>query len=122
LGICAGIWSPIGGTPDTQLFYLPLQGAAFEAQHLGGTGSLKVDGKVASTQTLEHTLPLTKPLDTVFNIGDAAGTHLDDKDYKIPFKFTGKIHKLNIKLEPPQLSPEDIKKLKEAEVKMNANK
>ncbi len=61
---------------------------------------------------MEHTLPLPKPLDTVFNIGDAAGTPLDDNDYKIPFKFTGKIDNLKLKLEPPQLSPEDIKKLK----------
>jgi hypothetical protein len=41
---------------------------------------------------------------------------------KIPFKSTGTIDKLTIKLEPPKLSPEDVKKLKEAEVKMNANK
>ena len=88
----------------------------------GGTGMLKVDGKVVSTQTLDATLPLTKPLDTVFNIGDAAGTPLDDKDYQIPFKFTGKIDKITIKLEPPKLRPEDVKMLKEAEAKLNANK
>src|SRR5208283_5439597 len=35
----------------------------------GGTGTLKVDGKVVSTQTLEHTLPLVKALDQTFNIG-----------------------------------------------------
>lgn len=39
----------------------------------GGTGTLKVDGKVVATQKMEHTLPLTKPLDTVVNIGDAGG-------------------------------------------------
>jgi arylsulfatase len=80
----------------------------------GGTGTLKVDGKAVATQKLEHTLPLAKPLDDVVNIGDAAGTPVDDNDYQIPFKFTGKINKLTITLEPPQLTPEDIKKLKEA--------
>ncbi len=39
-------------------------------------------------------MPLTKPLDTVFNIGEAAGTPLDDADYAIPFPFDGKIDKL----------------------------
>jgi len=88
----------------------------------GGTGTLKVDGKAVSTQKMEHTLPLTKPLDTVVNIGEATLTPVDDKDYQIPFKFTGKIDKITIKLEPPKLSPNDIKKLKEAEMKMEANK
>ena len=35
----------------------------------GGTGTLKVDGKVVSTQKLERTLPLVKPLDQSFDIG-----------------------------------------------------
>jgi len=88
----------------------------------GGTGKLKVDGKTVATHKLAHTLPMTKPLDTVVNIGDATLTPVDDKDYQIPFKFTGKIAKITIKLEPPELSPNDIKKLKEAEMKMEANK
>ncbi len=86
----------------------------------GGTGTLRVDGKQVDTQTLEHTLPMTKPLDTVVNISDATLTPVDDKDYQIPFKFTGKIDRITIRLEPPELSPDDIKKLKEAEQKMAA--
>ncbi|OSI60258.1 arylsulfatase [Bradyrhizobium canariense] len=82
----------------------------------GGTGALKVDGKVVSTQKIEHTIPLTKPLDTVVNIGAAAGTPVDDGDYKIPFRFTGKIDKLTIALDRPKLTPEDVRKLKEAEL------
>ncbi|MGW8321616.1 MAG: hypothetical protein ACWGSD_08705, partial [Thermodesulfobacteriota bacterium] len=62
------------------------------------------------------------PLDTVVNIGDATLTPVDDQDYQIPFKFTGKIDKITIKLEPPTLTPDDVKKLKEAEARMNANK
>jgi hypothetical protein len=87
----------------------------------GGTGTLKVDGKAVATHAIEHTVPLTKPLDTVFNIGDAAGTPLDDADYSIPFPFSGTIDKVTIKLEPPQLSPEDLKKLKAAEAKQAAD-
>jgi hypothetical protein len=88
----------------------------------GGTGTLKVDGKEVSTQKIEHTLPMAKPLDTVVNIGEASLSPVDDADYEIPFKFTGKIDKITITLEPPKLTPEDVKKLKEAEAKMNANK
>jgi len=88
----------------------------------GGTGTLKVDGKTVATQKMEHTLPLTKPLDTIFNIGTAEGTPVEDKDYKIPFPFTGKIDKLTITLEPPKLTPEDEKKLKEAQMRQAADK
>ena len=88
----------------------------------GGTGTLKVDGKVVSTQKMEFTVPLTKPLDTVVNIGTAAGTPVDDADYKIPFKFNGTIAKLTILLEPPKLTPEDVQKLKTAEARQAADK
>jgi arylsulfatase len=88
----------------------------------GGTGTLKVDGKVVSTQKMEFTVPLTKPLDTVVNIGTAAGTPVDDKDYQIPFKFTGKINKVTILLDPPKLSPQDIQRLKTAEMRKAADK
>jgi len=88
----------------------------------GGTGTLKVDGKVVATEKVAHTLPMTKPLDTVVNIADATLTPVDDKDYQIPFPFTGKINKIAITVEPPQLSPADIKKLQEAEIQMESNK
>jgi arylsulfatase len=56
------------------------------------------------------------------NIGTAAGTPVDDKDYKIPFKFTGRIDKLTITLDPPKLTPEDVQKLKAAEMRRAADK
>ena len=87
----------------------------------GGTGTLKVDGKVVSTQKMEQTLPLTKHMDDVYNIGDASGTPVDDKDYQIPFKFTGKINHLTIKVDRPKLSEQDIQKLQEAEIKSKLN-
>ena len=88
----------------------------------GGTGTLIVDGKVVSTQKMEQTLPLTKHTDAVFNIGDASGTPVDDKDYQVPFKFTGKINHLTIKVDRPKLSQEDIQKFEEAQRKSELNK
>ena len=80
-----------------------------------GTGTLKVDGKAVSTQTLDRTVPLTLPWDETFDIGSDTGTPVDDGDYQVPFKFTGKIDKLAISVEPPMLTDQDKKKLMEAE-------
>jgi len=85
----------------------------------GGTGTLKVDGKVVSTQTLEHTVPLTLPWDETFDIGSDTGTPVDDQDYRVPFNFAGKIDKLTVSIEPPRLTPADVASLKAAEAKAN---
>ena len=81
-----------------------------------------LDGKAVSTRKLEFTLPLTKPLDTVVNIGTAAGTPVDDKDYAIPFRFNGRIDKLTVVLEPPKLTPEDVNKLRQAQARQAADR
>jgi len=80
----------------------------------GGTGSLSVDGKVVSTLTMERTVPLVLPIDETFDIGSKTGTPIDDRDYQVPFVFTGKIDKLTISIDPPKLTPEDAQKLKAA--------
>ena len=36
---------------------------------------------------------------------------MNDEDYKPPFPLTAKLNKLTIKVDRPQLSPEDVKKL-----------
>jgi arylsulfatase A-like enzyme len=80
-----------------------------------GTGVLKVDGKEVATQKMDHTIPLIMQWDETFDIGSDTGTPVDDEDYQVPFKFTGKLNKLTIKIDRPQLSPEDEKRLMEAE-------
>jgi arylsulfatase len=80
----------------------------------GGTGTLKVDGKAVSTKRMERSIPLALPLDQTFNIGTSAGTPVDDKDYKVPFPFTGKINKVTLAVDRPKLTPEDEKKLMQA--------
>jgi arylsulfatase len=78
-----------------------------------GTGVLKVDGKVVSTQTMEHTIPIILQFDETFDVGADTGTPVDDKDYQVPFKFTGKLNKLTLSIERPKLTPEDERKLME---------
>jgi arylsulfatase len=80
-----------------------------------GTGVLKVDGTEVATQKMEHTLPLILQWDETFDIGSDTGTPVDDQDYQVPFKFTGKLSKLTIKMDRPQLTPADEKRLREAE-------
>jgi arylsulfatase A-like enzyme len=79
-----------------------------------GTGTLRVDDKIVATQTMDHTIPLTLPWDETFDIGSDTGTPVDDGDYHVPFAFSGKIDKLTIALDPPKLTPEDVKKLEAA--------
>jgi len=79
-----------------------------------GTGTLKVDGKAVSTQKMEHTIPLILQWDESFDIGSDTETGVNDADYQPPFRLTAKLNKLTIKVDRPQLSPADIKKLEAA--------
>jgi arylsulfatase len=80
-----------------------------------GTGVLRIDGKEVATQKMEHTIPLILQWDETFDVGSDTGTPVDDKDYQVPFAFNGKLAKLTIKLDRPQLTPQDEKKLMDAE-------
>jgi hypothetical protein len=72
----------------------------------GGTGTLKVDGKEVASQKMENTLPLILQWDETFDIGSDTGTPVDDQD---------KFSKIAVKVDRPQLSPDDIKKLEAAQ-------
>jgi arylsulfatase A-like enzyme len=78
-----------------------------------GTGTLKVDGKVVATETMPHTMPMILQWDEAFDIGSDTLTGVNDADYQPPFALTAKLNKLALKVDRPQLSPEDIKKLEE---------
>jgi arylsulfatase len=79
-----------------------------------GTGTLKVDGKVVATKRMEKTLPMILQWDESFDIGSDTLTGVNDADYKPPFALSAKLNKLTVKLDRPQLSPADIKKLQAA--------
>ena len=79
-----------------------------------GTGTLKVDGNVVATKKMEKTIPIILQWDESFDIGSDTITGINDADYLPPFPLTAKFNKLTIKIDRPQLSPEDIKKMEEA--------
>jgi hypothetical protein len=64
---------------------------------------------------MEHTLPLILQWDENFDVGADTGTPVDDKDYQVPFKFTGKLNKLTLKIDRPHLTPADEARLREAQ-------
>ena len=80
-----------------------------------GTGTLKVDGKVVATKAMPKTVPMILQWDESFDIGSDTETGVNDADYKPPFAFTGKLNKLTLRLDRPQLSPADIEKLQAAQ-------
>ena len=63
---------------------------------------------------MERTLPMILQWDESFDIGSDTLTGVNDADYQPPFALTAKLNKLTIKVDRPQLSPEDIKKLRAA--------
>jgi arylsulfatase len=79
----------------------------------GGTGVLKVDGRVVASEKMERTIPLILQWDETFDVGADTGTPVDDKDYQVPFQFTGKLNKLTLSIDRPKLTPEDIRRLEQ---------
>lgn len=69
----------------------------------GGTGVLSVDGMQVASQAIPHTIPFLATIDESFDVGVDTRTPVDDKDYKVPFRFTGTLDKLTVKVGPPQI-------------------
>ncbi len=80
-----------------------------------GTGTLKVDGAEVDTKKMEKTLGMILQWDEAFDVGSDTLTGVNDADYKPPFELTAKLDKLTIKVDRPQLSPDDIAKLQQAQ-------
>jgi arylsulfatase len=78
----------------------------------GGTGVLKVDGKAVDSKKIPNTLVAIFQWDETFDVGSDTGTPVDDKDYSCPFKFTGTIEKVTIKVGPVDLRAPEKSELK----------
>jgi arylsulfatase len=73
----------------------------------GGTGTLTVDGKTVDSHPMAHSLGGGLPWCETFSVGIDTSTAVDEKDYQVPFAFTGKLNKLTVKLGPKQVSAEE---------------
>jgi arylsulfatase len=63
---------------------------------------------------MPKTLPMILQWDESFDIGSDTLTGVNDTDYKPPFTLTARLNKLTVKVDRPQLSPADIRKLQAA--------
>jgi arylsulfatase len=72
----------------------------------GGKGTFSVDGKTVAEARLEKTNPLGKfTLDESFDVGmDSGSPVIDEYAEKMPFKFTGMLRKVEIKLDEGKLT------------------
>jgi len=75
----------------------------------GGAGILKVDDKVVASSKIPHTIPFLMVIDETFDVGLDTRTPVDDSDYQVPFRFTGKVAKLTFELGREQLTEDDYK-------------
>ena len=53
---------------------------------------------------MPYTIPFLVSLDESFDVGVDTRYGMDDNDYQPPFRFTGKLDKLTIKVMPPQMT------------------
>jgi arylsulfatase len=74
-----------------------------------GAGALSVDGKEVASKKVPHTIPFLISIDETFDVGLDLRTPVDDKDYQVPFRFSGKISKVTFKLGEEQLTEADRK-------------
>ncbi len=82
----------------------------------GGTATLFVDEKQVAEVKVPQTLMARFSLDETFDIGEDTGTPVvEDYASKMPFKFDGKLKRVAVVLQPEKLTPEEQKKLLEAE-------
>ena len=76
---------------------------------------------MVDTKKMERTLPMILQWDESFDVGSDTLTGVNDADYKPPFAFTGKLDKLTLKVNRPQLTPAEIRTL-EAAMKAKAQR
>ena len=75
----------------------------------GGTGVLKVDGKEVDTQKMEHTLPfILHGMKALISV-PIRGHRVNDQDYQVPFKFTGKLNKITLTIDRPSSRPRTLR-------------
>jgi arylsulfatase len=85
----------------------------------GGSGVLSVDGQPVASKNVPHTVPFLFTIDETFDVGVDLRTPVDDNDYQVPFRFTGKLSKVTINLKPEQLGAQEKKQWDEEVRRVN---
>jgi arylsulfatase len=61
--------------------------------------TLFVDNAQVAQGRIDRTVPIRVSADETFDVGEDSGTPLN-RDYDVPFRFTGELHKLVVELKP----------------------
>lgn len=83
----------------------------------GGSGTLSVDGAQVAQRALPRTLPFTWAWDETLDVGLDTGTPVDDRDYQVPFEFTGKLDRVTVDLGESSVTPEGMREFQEKAAK-----
>jgi len=79
----------------------------------GGTVTLSVDGKTVAQGRVDRTYAFRVSLDETLDFGEDTGTPVSE-DYAVPFRFTGTLHRVLIRLADTQLTAEDEAQIRRA--------
>ncbi|NKL76293.1 arylsulfatase [Rhizobium leguminosarum] len=111
--------SPAALTPGkhTIAFHFKYDGPGFGK---GGSGVLSVDGREVASKTIPHTIPFVETIYETFDVGVDTRTGVDDNDYQPPYRFTGKLDKLTVKLVPLNTAEERLLQQKKQDTKSKA--
>jgi len=82
----------------------------------GGEATLTVDGEKVASGRLDQTIPYRMSLDETLDIGEDTGTPVSE-DYRVPFKFTGKLEKVTINITEEKLTEEQLEQYRQGRVK-----
>lgn len=82
----------------------------------GGTATLSVDGTVVAKEKLPKTIAFRMSLDETFDVGEDTGTAVCD-DYQVPFKFTGELERVQVRLSEEKLTEEQLQQFREMQAK-----
>ncbi len=74
----------------------------------GGVGTLSVNGQQVAQQEMERSAPFVFAWDEGFDVGMDTGTPVDDRDYQVPFAFTGRIERITVDLGDSTVTPEAV--------------
>ena len=86
----------------------------------GGQATLTVDGKEVASEKLSQTIAFRMSIDETLDIGEDTGTPVSE-DYHVPFKFTGELGKVTIKITEEKLTEEQLRKYREGLLKSALN-
>jgi len=64
----------------------------------GGAGTLLVNDRAVARQSMPRSIPFAVQSDESFDIGHDTGSSVDERDYRTPFTFTGRLERLVVTL------------------------